>query len=290
MSSMSLISIKYKKAAFIAAFLFSTSLQAAPGETYKDIIEKAYNLSLQKDRTQSVAILLSALKRESKKSSAQKELSMALDQVAKVFYGDKSQQLFELALSLKTTDPALAVSKFQEAARLEPDNVSIELALARMSLSTGGCDSALNRLQKQKDIAVYVEEVRLAIAQSQVCLGKFEDYLLLRGDADIKKSPLALSWQMVETEYLFKTGSFVKARDLVSSLQKANSNFPEIHYWLWKSAVEMKIKADGSGPKYLTACKGLNSRLTRQFLQEPQLCRRITEVETFLKKNNNSEI
>lgn len=295
MSWMKFNLFQYRKAALIAAFLFSTQIQAAPkanasSETYKDIIEKAYNLSLQKDRTQSISILINALKREGKKSTGQKELSAALDQVAKVFYGDKAQQLFELAISLKNSDPAVAISKFQEAARLEPENLSIELALARMSLSTGDCDSALNRLVKLKDLGVYLEDVRLATSQAQVCMGRFDDYLLSKVDIDTKKSPLSIYWQMTEAEYLIKTGNFAKARDLTQPVQKTHPGFPEGHYWSWKAGVELKMKSDAIAQKYLTTCKGLNSRTLREYLQEPQLCRRITEVETYLKKNNNSDI
>lgn len=290
MNLMSLNFKQCKKAAVLAAFLFSTNVSAAPTETYKDIIKKSHNLSLQKDRTQSISILLNALKREEKKSVAQRELATALDQVSKVFYGDKAQQLFELALSLKNSDPALAVSKFQEAARLEPENISIELALAQMALSANDCDGALNRLTKQKELSPYIEDIRLAMAQAQVCTGKFEDYLVSKGDLNIAKSNLSLFWQMVEAEYLSKTSHFVKARDLVQPVQKAHPTFPETYYWLWKTAVEMKVKSEGFGQKYLTTCKGLNSRLSREYFQEPQLCRRITEVETFLKKNNNSDI
>lgn len=281
---------KWKRATLVVALFFAKSVPAAPAETYKDIIEKAYNLSLQKDRAQAVSILTGALKREGKKSAAQKELAAALDQVSKVFYSDKAQQLYELGLSLKSTDPATAISKLQEASRLEPDNMSIEIALGRQSLSGGDCDGALTRLNKQKDLLPASEELRLLAAQTSLCLGKFEDYLSYRNSQDTKHSTLAAFWQSAETEYLFKTGAFTKAQDSAEALQKLDTSFPESNYWKWKADTELKQKSDKSAQKYLNLCKTLNSRQFREYLPEPQLCRRTAEIETFLKKNNNSDI
>ena len=141
----------YKRATIFVALFFSLQCFGVSTETYKDIIEKAYNLSLQKDRTQATAILLAALKRESKKTTAQKEISNALEQIAKIFLSDKAQQLYELGLSLKNTDPQMALGKLQEASRLEPDNLSIEIAMDRISIGSGDCDTAWNRLQKIKE-------------------------------------------------------------------------------------------------------------------------------------------
>jgi hypothetical protein len=285
-----------KRAAIFAALFFIPilmpiiSLAAPARETYRDLIEKAYNLSLQKDRTQAVGILLSAIKKENKKSPAQKELLAAIEKVSKVFYSDKSQQLYELALSMKSTDPGTALSKLQEAARLEPDNLSIEMALARQSLSINDCDAALTRTMKQKDLYMAVEELRLAAAQADVCLAKYEDFQVLRNAQETKKSELSTFWNSLEAEYLFKTGAFQKSMEIAVNLQKQDNSFPEAHYWEWRTGTELKLKVDKAAQRYLSLCKTINSRLQRQYLPEPQLCRRTTEIETFLKKTNNSEI
>lgn len=276
--------------ATLSVALFFGSVSLAAGETYHDIIEKAYNLSLQKDRTQAVSILLGALKRESKKSAAQKDLAQAVDQVAKVFYSDKAQQLYELALSLKTTDPATAQTKLQEAARLEPENVSIEIALERHSISVGDCDGALTRLNKQKELFPAIEELRLLAAQTSLCQNKLEEYVANRNGQDVKRSPLATFWAIAEVEYLFKTQAYAKAQDAIQALQKQEPNFPEAAYWKWRTENELKQRSEKSAQKYLSLCKTLNSRQFREYLPEPNLCRHTVEIENFLKKTNNSEI
>lgn len=280
----------WKRATIAVALFFTKFSAAAAGETYKDIIEKAYNLSLQKDRAQAISILTGALKKEGKKSAAQKELAAALDQVSKVFYSDKAQQLYELGLSLKASDPATATSKLQEASRLEPDNMSIEIALGRLALSSGDCDGAANRISKQKDLLQASEELRLLAAQVSLCQGKLEDYVNFRGVQDTKKSAFSTFWLSAEAEYLFKTGSFGKVQDLTESIQKTDARFPEASYWRWKAETELKQKSDKSAQKYINLCKTLNSRQFRQYLPEPQLCRRTAEIESFLKKINNPEI
>jgi hypothetical protein len=279
-----------KRATLIVALFFALGAKNVSVETYQDIIEKAYNLSLQKDRTQAVSVLLGALKKESKKSMAQKELGVALEQVAKVFYSDKAQQLYELALSLKSTDPSVSLSKLQEAARMEPDNTSIEVAVARLAIANGDCATAAGRVLKQKDLLSSIEELRLVAAQVALCQGKFPEYLAQKGNVDLKSSSLSSFWQAAELEYLYRTSAFIKVQEAALALQNQDPGFPEALYWEWKAGVELKVKADKAGQKYLSQCKTMNSRQIRVYLPEPMSCRRTTEVESFLKKNNNSEI
>lgn len=272
------------------AFFFSATAIAQPKtETYKDVMEKAFNLSLQRDRTQAVSILLGALKRESKKGRTPKELQAALAQVSHIFYSEKAQQMYELALSFQTSDPATALSKLQEAGRLEPENLSIELSIARLQILLNDCDAAAKTMSRNKDQASYLEEAQLVQAQAAVCLGQFETYLSLK-PKDTKKSPFHIFWLSLDAEYQFKSGAFAKVKDLSQQMQTLEASFTESAYWDWKSARELKGKVDKSAQKYLSQCKSLSTRLQRQYQAEPNLCRRTAEVETFLKKNNNPEI
>lgn len=284
----------YEKRAtlFVALFFLSTVAFAAPvatSETYKDIIEKAQNLSIQKDRLQAMGILVGALKKE-KKAQALKELSTNLETVAKIFYSDKAQQTYELALSLATSDLTMSVNKMNEAIRLEPDNISIELALIRSQLAQNDCDGASNRINKYKEMLPYIEDLRLHQMQALLCAGKLEDYVNARGLSDYKKSSDSFRWQILEIEYFFRTNLTNKAREAAQNSIKLDEKFPESYYWLWKAENDLKVKSDKSAQKYLSLCKTMSNRHARQFFWEPLLCRRTTEVETYLKKNNNSEL
>lgn len=294
-----------KRAAVSAALFFGLSLSGVVfakqpkmtqmpsgnhSETYRDLIEKAYNLSLQKDRTQAIGLLIAGSRREGKKSPASKELLQALEKVATVFYSDKAQQLYELGISLKTTDPTVALSKLQEADRLEPENLSIALELARISLSQNDCDAAAARMKKIKDLGELLEEPKLVESQAQICLGRLDEFQKNRSQIDIKKSAYALFWQVTDIEAAIKEEDFAKAKEIAMALQSVDSHFPGAYYWDWKSSQELKLKADASAQKYLNNCKTLSARQIREYSKEPTLCRHTTEVETFLKKMNNSEI
>lgn len=286
---------KFKRATLVVALFFSInasgvdSPKQAVKETYRDIIDKAYNLSLQKDRSQAISLILGALKRETKKSGPQKELIQALDQVSKVFMGDKAQQQYELALSLKFSEPNLALTKLIEASRLEPENASIEAAIAQQQMMLGDCDGASARIGKNKDLSVYLEDWKLLTAQSALCENKFENYISSKTGADLK-GPLAVYWSTLEVEYLYRSGQLAKGKEFLGNLSKLDPQFPETFYWNWKIMTALKQKSDRDAQKYLNTCKTLNSRQQRAYSAEPFLCRRTTEVETFLKNNNNAEL
>ncbi len=277
-----------KKATLLVAFFIFLPAQAANKETYKDIIDKAYNLSLQKDRSQAVSLILGALKKESKKAG-QKDLIQALEQISQVFIGDKAQQQYELGFSLKWSDPQAALNKLIEASRLEPENASIDIAIIQQQMMLGDCDGAASRAAKYKELASYLETWKLVLAQISVCESKFADYLNSKANADLKSS-LAIYWLSIETEYYFKSSQLQKAKETAANLMKLDPIFPESYYWQWKLSQAMKVKGDKDGQRYVSLCKTMKSRQQRAYSNEPFLCRRTTEVETFLKNNNNAEL
>lgn len=112
-----------------ALFLSATWVQAQTkdkkSETSQDIIEKAQNLILQRDRAQAINILANAIKRESGRSQSVVELKKTLNEIAALFFSDKAQQLYEVGITLKRTDLNQALQKITEALRMEPDNSKI---------------------------------------------------------------------------------------------------------------------------------------------------------------------
>lgn len=281
--------IRVKRATVIVALFvfFQTSFANTlpPRESYKEIIEKARNLSLQKDRGQAINLLKLALKKEAKKSLAQKELIQALVDLTSMFFSEKAQQLFELGLSLKGSDPAMSMNKLLEAQKNEPDNLGIEIATHQIAISQNECSSVTEKINKNRDLTIYIEEYRLVFAQALLCSGKTQEYLLLKAQNDPKSISLPAFWSVLEQEYLFKAGQLAKVIDLADQ-GAAN---PESYYWRWRAEVDLKLKGEKTAQKYLNSCKTLNSRQLRELNYEPNLCRRTTEVETYLKKNNNTD-
>lgn len=277
---------------FLIIFFWSCQILAASTttETYKDIIDKALHHSLQKDRTQAVQVLVKSIQKESKKASPPKDLLSTLDEVATIFYSDKAQQLFELAISLKTTNPSVAQQRLGEALRLEPENLSVELEQARIHILTGDCskaESIATRLQQQ---IPYLESIHLLAAQAAVCQGQLEKVAEARQNIDVKKSSLNIFWSSTEADQALRSGQPQKALDTALSMQKAAPQFPESFYWQWRAETELKKNPEKAGQTYLNNCKTLSPRHFREYLAEPMLCRRLAEVETALKKINSDQV
>ena len=268
---------------FGVALFFVAQGVSAKVETYQDIIEKAYNLSLQKDRAQAANLLVSAAKKESKKGQPPKDLLVALEEVNNVFYSDKAQQLYELALSLRLTDPNLASQKLVEAARLEPDNQQISLEQLRLQIASNDCSAALKEAKRWGEKSPFSEEIKLIMAQATLCSGQLSDFQQLRSVVEVKKTGLDVFWMSLDLELSDRTGAFAKGYDLAQQFQKIDSTFPEFYYWRWKLEQELKM-TESSGKKYLAGCKNLSSRHARAYLAEPKLCRQTGEVEAALKK------
>lgn len=255
-------------------------------ETYRDIIEKAHNLSLQKERAHAVQLLNSSITRESKKGPAPKELILALEEVSSLFMSDKAQQQFELALSLRANEPQLAQQKLADAAKIEPDNLQIQLEQFRVATILGGCSEAAASVLKLYETLSALEIVRLAAAQALMCQGQVEEAVKTKGIVDPKKTTLLIFWQLLDVEALQRTGKIEKGLEILAQIEKTSPAFPEAYYWKWRLDRDLKKVTEKPAQKYVSLCKSLSPRAYRKYLAEPFLCRRLQEVESSLKKNN----
>lgn len=282
--------LSFLKAAFIAAFSLSTSLSYAQArgvksETYRDIIEKAQNLILQKDRQQALIILTNALQKETR-SQAVQELQKTISEIAHVFLNDKTQQLYESGVALRWTDLNQSQEKMAEALRAEPDNIAITLDLSRIYIAKGDCSSALDLLRKNAKGLEFDEEVRLALAQSYVCLQKWVEYQKLVDSAGSKKSPQQIYWFILEIEKYLSVKNIVKAQETFTNLKKLDEKFPGVPYWSWRIANAQKKPAYNDAQKYVMTCKNISANQYRQYMMDPTLCRNLNAVESEQKGMN----
>lgn len=280
------------RAAVIAALSFSSSLvlaqnKAAKSETYKDIIEKAYNLSLQKDRQQALNILANAIQKESRTPAVQ-ELKKTVQDIAHIFFSDKAQSLYETAVSLRRTDLQQAQTKMNEALRIEPDNFEILNEAARLLIAKNDCNAAADLVQKQLRIISFDEELNLTLAQALACQSKWSDYLIIFESYGPKKSSLAKFWWPLELERYLSAKNITKAQESLASLKKADAKYPEAFYWQWRIDQGLQKKNKEDALKYVMSCKNISANQYRQYMMDPALCRRTTEVDGELKGMNGS--
>ncbi|KHD88591.1 MAG: hypothetical protein OM95_08815 [Bdellovibrio sp. ArHS] len=281
-----------KRAALVAALSFLAlpafaQTKNGKSETYKDIIEKAYNLSLQRDRQQALNILATAIQREAR-PQAISELKKTTAEVANVFFSDKAQQLFETGVSLRKTDLNQALDKVNEAARIEPDNFSIVNEQARLLIAKGDCKSAQENVQKQLKTVTFDEELKLSLAQALVCQGRWLEYQKIVDSVFIKKSPLQKFWQVLEVEKTLSQKSLTKAQEALAGLKKSDEKYPELFYWTWKYEQMAKKANLDDAQKYVMTCKNISANQYRQYMIDPMLCRRQVEVEGELKGMNGT--
>ncbi|MGZ3773732.1 MAG: tetratricopeptide repeat protein [Bdellovibrio sp.] len=286
---MKLVLIRAALAAALSIFFLDHScLAKAPkSETHKDIIEKAYNLSLQRDRQQAIRILVSAIKRETRPQNIS-ELKKTLSEIANVFFSDKAQQLYESGVSLQKADLSQALEKLNEASRIEPDNFTILNQLSRLLIAKGDCKGAQDVIQAQLNSVNFDEDLKLSLAQALTCQGKWTEYQRVVDSVVIKKSLQQKFWLELEAEKLLAQKSVTKARETLTAIAKIDEKYPEISYWSWKLSQILKKKDAEEAHKYLMMCKNISASLYRQYMIDPMLCRRVPEVEAELKGMNGS--
>jgi tetratricopeptide (TPR) repeat protein len=263
----------------------NSDLKHPKSETYKDIIEKAYNLSLQRDRQQAINILISALQKENR-PTAVAEIRKAIVEISHLFFSDKAQQAYESGLSFKKTDLNQSINKLSEALRIEPDNNSIIEDLSRTMLLKNDCAGAAELVIKYSKLFPFDEELRLIQAQAYVCQSQWPEYDELIGKFEYKKSALAKFWLVLELEKNFKQKNTIKAQDSLTNLRKIDIKYPPVFYWSWKLSHSAKRPNIIDGQKYLVSCKNISANQARQYMIDPMLCRHIQEVEADLKGIN----
>ncbi len=265
------------KAALVVFFCL-----CAHAETYRDLITKAQNLSLQKDRLQATKILARATAKE--KGPSRKELILALKELAEIFYSDKGQQTFELGRSLDDTAPSNAVDRYNEALALEPNNTSILKALARSYVGLNSCDKGLESANQGLAINPFDEELVLLKAQNNVCLNKTEYSKLVSELSDVMKTNLKLHADFLKAKALYGEGKFPAAEAQFDKTLTLDPKFPESHFYLGLLKQKSGKDATEHFQKYVNLCSDLSGEKKRKYRPEPKLCAEKTKAEAEIEK------
>jgi tetratricopeptide (TPR) repeat protein len=273
-------------------------------ETYQDLITKAQNLTLQRDRLQASQILLRAIAREPKTSQGYKELTKALQELTGVFYTERAQSLFiagEANLQLK---PKEAIESFQEALRLEYGNVTVLKGLARAHLVQGECDKADGFVKSAEALDPYSAEIFLLRLQTWDCskATQFLEEKLFTSDAQlVGVEPYVRGLQMRD---LIRRGELKKAKALLDKWSAAAKDYPEVAYWtfeLSKAPVAAGAASSGASTstsksvdktaaqRYVQLCQNLTPRKRKSYNLDVELCKAKETVEAFLKESSDEE-
>lgn len=271
--------------------LSSKSLANNKSESHQNIIKKAQSLVLQKDRKQAQELLVAALGKE-KRIEAQQEIIESLDGISRLFISDKAQQLYETAIGSMSADSMSGMSAINEGLKLESENLELILLSVMYQIKNNQCESVKSELDKIQFMQNYFEDIQIAFARYELCSSQFSLVQARLEGKDLTKSPHSLIWISIQMELFFKRGQFDQAINRLEKLELTQKRLtlPEITYWQFRTLRELKTRPEAAAQRYIALCKNIGPRQRREFLLEPQICSRTSEVENFLKKADSPEM
>lgn len=272
-----------------------TAKSAKGVEGHQDLIQKAQNLTLQRDRLQASQILVRALNRETRGSAAFKEMTKALSELSTLFYTEKAQSVFSVGESAETLRPRDAIDSFQEALRLEDGNVTILKSLARVQLTLGDCDKAETSVKAAEAIDPFSSEVQLLNLQVLACSKNFEALLTKLEETENQTDAsetnvrhLRYGLQIQALNALKAKTELKKAKALLASWESADAEYPEVFYWKYVLSKSAGSPDRTAAARYTQACQNLSPRKRKNYSLDVNLCKGKEAVDTYLKESGLS--
>jgi tetratricopeptide (TPR) repeat protein len=255
-------------------------------ETYSDLIAKAQNLTLQRDRLQASQVLLRAIQREPKNTPAYRELTKALDELTSVFYTERAQSTFVAGESALPLKPKEAIESFNESLRLEDANVAVLKALARTHLLLDECDKAEGFIKTAESLNPLSSETALLRLQVYACS---KNANLLAAKLMTIASDLGSYEKFargIQVRELIAKPDVTGAKALIGKWESETNDYPEIQYWKWELSRLAKSPDRGAAVRYIQLCQNLTPRKRKSYSFDVELCKGKPTVDEFLKATN----
>ncbi len=257
-------------------------------ETFHDLIEKAQNLSLQKDRLQASQILVRAINHEAKSSLAYRELTKALDELMTAFYTERAQSTFVAAESNLPLKPREAIDGFTEALRLEDGNVTILKTLARTHLVLNECDKAEGFVKSAEILDPFAAEVQLLRLQILSCSKSTSALAEKLFPLDAQLIPMENYVRSMQIRDLIRRTETKRAKALLAQWETSAPDYPEVYFWKWtfsKDEQSQAVKPDRvAAQKYVQLCQNLTPRKRKSYNLDVDLCKGKESIDDFLKE------
>src|SRR5690606_1819198 len=249
-------------------------------ESYKDIIKKAQNLTIQKDRLQGARVIVRVLEDDNLNKKTRDELKKALQDISVLFYTEKTQKVFEYAKSLLRESPQESFEKFKEALLEEPNNVMVLLWAARNALFRGKCDEADSFTSTALQLNPYYTYLQLARLQALACLQQFEEFDKAVVEFDTVESEYPLYYAMVMAQKLFNEKKYSAAYYYIEKAKQTDKEYPEIYYWETQILKKLERPVHDAVSRFVRGCKILGSADFFKYQPEPRLCQQYKSYET----------
>ncbi|MEY4617377.1 MAG: hypothetical protein RJB66_2337 [Pseudomonadota bacterium] len=277
----------YERAAILVAlFLFlSSSLgwtKKIPEnlETFQDQILKSQVLLLQRDRNQASQILIGTIAKEGLKSVAFPELKRALKKTAELFFSEKAQQSYEVAIADYNLNRAQAAENLKEALKIEPMNGSILKSLSFALLAIKECQQSQKYLSDLLKINPFDPDIENLQTLIFICQNNRTQSLENLNKVEL--SSVSPSFLIVNR---FRVSAFELNKD--SNTQKLDDENPELLYVAWaleKDLLQKRLLSE----KYKNLCHKLPSFDKAYHWMDPWVCDHVKEIDEFRSRSERS--
>lgn len=264
----------------LCVFLGRPADAAPTRETAQDLVIKAQNLALQKDRLQATRLLIRGVEKEA--GEGRKKLLAALKEISEIFFTEKGQQVFERGQTLRGAALPSAIEKLREAWALEVGNTVVGRALVRSLLQAGQCEEASELADKVLSYNPYSEELSLSLSQALICNGKVPDGLIILKRLEQRKGPLRLYVETLKAQAALFDGKLDVASEHLRKAEDLDSLFPEIHYWRGQVLLKSKVDPRASLEKYVALCAKVEPKIRLKYEAEPRLCLETAAMQKLL--------
>ncbi len=248
-------------------------------ETYKDQISKAQVLLLQHDRNQAAQIIIAAINREGTKSPSYGELTSALKKTVEIFFSEKAQQSYEMALSAYSTNKSQAIDKLNETLRLESGNGLVLKGLAFALLSQRECGNSARFRSDYFKLNPFDEDNEKLRFLELVCQKNKSEALIVLAKLDA--SVLNQSFWVVNKQRIIPEEFGVSNFD--SRILQESS--PEISYLGWLFEKDQK-KRMALAEKYKNLCHTAIPFDKAYSWMDPWACEHLKEIDEFHGRGN----
>jgi hypothetical protein len=253
-----------------------------------DISARVEKLLGEKKKKEAINLLVASLQGSGKvnlKTQAIKNFSLQQQnnyelylRLSRAFETDRAQQIYELAMASKKSNPALALQKIEEAVLVEPTQQLLILEKIRMTIAKKDCLAAEPLLEPLKAKYFFDEEILLLSLQQQLCLQKpIEGQLILLK----KQVPLIKAewlWLSLSIQQKLQAKQWVTSFEEIERLKKIDGAYPEVFYFEWVIGYQTKNYRMSTAQKYQKKCEELTGFVYRKYNLDPLLCQRVAEV------------
>ena len=245
-------------------------------------IEQAQAAAVRKNRLEAVTILNKAIAAAAPPLRGRVKLIETENAIAKIFFTDKGQRLFEAGQSSMYDSPDTAMNQYREALNLEDNNILVLINIARLQMIKQDCAGAQVTLAKARSLYAYAPDAALLELRTVICQKNFEVFREKLKSLPALEKGQEMYLQYFNAQDLLQQKMWRRASEILQKVSDEDPKFPEPYIYLAKAGEELGRDVEAFQTKYVSLCKNVSLRDRKRYAMEPLLCAQAKEVENAL--------